>query len=308
MTARDRTLVLLLAGVAILGSFWFVGLKPKRAEQSTLATQLTAERARLQTAEATVAKGLRAKTDYPRDAATVAELGKAVPADDDLASLMYQLDSVARGARVDFQSMGRSAAAASGSPAPAASGSSSTPPAANGSSSTSAGSSSSSSPSSSSSSTPPSTTGSSSGSSPSAGGAAGATTGSGTPAVTTALPPGSTVGTAGLATLPFTFTFKGSFFELQRLLSGVQGFVRTGDGSIAVRGRLLSVDGVSLVAGTNGMSDLEAKIVATTYLSPSTQDPAASTGSTGGNSTGSTGSASSAPPAPTSSAITTGTS
>jgi hypothetical protein len=301
MTARDRTLVLLLAGVAILGSFWFVGLKPKRAEQSTLATQLTAQRARLQTAEATVAKGLRAKTDYPRDAATVAELGKAVPADDDLASLMYQLESVARGARVEFQSMGRSAAAASGSPAPAASGSSSTPPAANGSSSTSAGSSSGSS---SSSPTPPSTTGSSS----SGGSAAGTTTGSGTAAVTTALPPGATVGTAGLATLPFTFTFKGSFFELQRLLSGVHGFVRTGDGSIAVRGRLLSVDGVSLVAGTNGMSDLEAKVVATTYLSPSTQDPAASTGSTGGNSTGSTGSASSAPPAPTSSAITTGTS
>jgi hypothetical protein len=292
MTARDRTLVLLLAGVAILGGFWFAVLKPKHVEQRTLTTQLTAERARLQTAATTVATGLRAKDDYPRDAAAVAELGKAVPADDDLASLMYQLQSVARGARVDFQSMARSTAGTSGSSAPAATGSSSTPPASNGSSSTSTGSSSGSS-----------STAGSSGSSSSAG----ATAGSGTAAVTPALPPGATVGAAGLATLPFTFTFKGSFVQLQRLLSGVQGFVGTRGGSVSVRGRLLSVDGVSLVAGTNGMSDLEAKVVATAYLSPATPDPAASTGSTGGNATG-TGSASSATPAQTSSAITIGTS
>jgi Tfp pilus assembly protein PilO len=242
MTARDRKMLAGIALLAILAGFWFLVVKPKRAEVQALGGQIATQQQRLQTAQSTVAAGVAAKAAYPRNYATVAELGKAVPADDDLASLLYQLDAAADGHHIDFSSINR---ATGGS---ASTGTSST-------------------------------TATTSGSS------------------AAALPPGATVGTAGLATLPFTFAFNGSFADLQRFIAGVQGFVRTSDGKVAVRGRLLTVDGVSLVPGANGLSRLTAKIAATAYLAPSTT-PASGSGA--GSSSGSTAPAA---PAPTSSAI-----
>jgi hypothetical protein len=120
------------------------------------------------------------------------------------------------------------------------------------------------------------------------------------------LPPGATVGTAGLATLPFTFTFKGSFFSLQRFLDHVQDFVRSDGDKLSVRGRLLTVDGLSLTPGAKGLRHIEAKLVATAYLSPAGNGSGDGAGATASGSTtppsGSAGSSATAT-APTSSAI-----
>jgi Tfp pilus assembly protein PilO len=261
MTTRDRKLLLIIAAAAMLAGFWFLALKPKRTEASKLATQIAAQQERLQTAQQTVAQGLRAKADYPRDYATVAQLGTAVPADDDLPSLLYQLDAASRNADVAFDSLVRTSGASSSS-----SSSSSAP--ANG-----------------------------------AGAAAGA--------ASATLPPGATVGTAGLATLPFTFEFTGSYFALQRFVGDVQRFVRADGDKVSVRGRLLTVDGISLVpAGQEqDLSRIEAKLVATAYLSPDAgkakATPDAAAGATG-TAPAPGPSASSAAPAPSSSAITGG--
>jgi len=248
MTARDRTILMVVAALAAVAAFWFLALKPKRAEIGALDGQIATQTQRLQTAQTTVAAGLAAKAAYPRDYATVTELGKALPADDDLPSLLYQLDATSHGTHIEFDSIQR-----------ATSGSSSTP--------------------------------ASSGST---------TSGSSSATSAAALPPGATVGAAGLATLPFAFTFTGSFFDLQRFLAGVQGFVRPTDSGVAVRGRLLTVNGVSLVPGSKGLAHIEAKINATAYLAPSATESAA-TPSTSGS-----GSGTSAAPAPSSSAITGG--
>ena len=227
MTARDRTLLIALAAVATVAAFWFVGLKPKRAEIASLDSQIVTQTERLQTARRTVAAGVAAKADYPRDHATVLELGKALPADDDLPSLLYELDAASRGAHIDFESIKRGAAA--GSPAPTS-----------------------------------------------------ATAPTGTAATSAAaLPPGAVVGTAGLATLPFTFTFRGSFFDLQHFLASVDGFVRSSDAGVAVRGRLLTVNGVSLVPNEAGLARIEANIAATAYIAPQTGSTSAPTPGTG---------------------------
>ena len=256
MTTRDRTILTVVAALAAVAAFWFLALKPKRAEIGALNGQITTQTQRLQTAQTTVAAGLAAKAAYPRDYATVTELGKALPADDDLPSLLYQLDATSHGTHIEFDSIQRATGGSSGTPA----GSGST------------------------------TSGSSS------------TTGAATSAATSAaaLPPGATVGAAGLATLPFTFTFTGSFFDLQHFLAGVQGFVRPTDSGVAVRGRLLTVNGVSLVPGSKGLAHIEAKIAATAYLAPSATQSAA-TPSTSGS-----GSGTSTAPAPSSSALTGG--
>jgi Tfp pilus assembly protein PilO len=289
MTARDRTLILALAGLAVLAGFWFAVLRPKRTEAKALGVDIAAQRQRLQTAEQTVAQGVKAKADYADNYGTLLELGKAVPADDDIPSLVYQLDVASHGADVEFQSLVRSAAQA-----PAASTSSSA-----GSASSSTSSSSGSTSSSGSASPAPGTAAATGGSTGST--APGAATGAAATA-TASLPPGATVGTAGLATLPFTFTFKGSYLDLQRFIAGLQGFVREDDGSVAVRGRLLTIDGVSLTLGTKDLSHLEAKVVATAYLSPAAADPATGTAS------GAPGSPPAGTSVQTSSAITTGTS
>ena len=230
MTTRDRKILLVIALLALLGGFWFFAVKPKRGEAQAIDTKIAAQQQRLQAAEATLADGVRAKAGHARDYAAVTELGKAVPADDELTSLLYQIEATARGAHVDFGSLTRSSGGGSGAPAPASSA--------------------------------PSTSANDST----------AATGS-TPSATTAaaaLPPGAVVGTAGLATLPFAFQFTGSFFQLENLISSVQDFVRVNGNAIAVRGRLLTIDGVSLVPGSRGLSNLEAKLSATAYLAPAT--------------------------------------
>jgi len=72
----------------------------------------------------------QAKATYHGDYATVARLGKAVPAKADVPSLVYQLESAARAAKVDFRSISvqSSTAAAPASP-PAASPPAASPPA-----------------------------------------------------------------------------------------------------------------------------------------------------------------------------------
>jgi Tfp pilus assembly protein PilO len=247
MTTRDRNILLVIGGLALLAAFWFLAIKPKRAEVQTLTGQIATQQSRLATAQATVSSGLAAKAAYPKDYAAVAQLGKALPADDDLPSLLYQLDAESQGKHIDFASITRGASA----------------------------------------------TGAGSSSTPDATGAA--ATGA------SSLPPGATVGTAGLATLPFSFTFTGSFFDLQKFIQGVQDFVRPEGQGIAVRGRLLTIDGVSLVPGGKDLSHLQAKIAATAYLAPSTT-PAATTGTTPSATTPDSG-ATASTAAPTTSAI-----
>jgi len=246
MTTRDRNILLVIGGLALLAAFWLLAIKPKRAEVQTLTGQIATQQSRLATAQATVSSGLAAKAAYPKDYATVAQLGKALPADDDLPSLLYQLDAESHGKHIDFESITRGASAAG-------SGSTSSDP-------------------------------------------------TGAPATgASSLPPGATVGTAGLATLPFSFTFTGSFFDLQKFIQGVQDFVRPEGQGIAVRGRLLTIDGVSLVPGGKDLSHLQAKIAATAYLAPSTT-PAATTGTTPSTTTPDSG-ATASTAAPTTSAI-----
>jgi hypothetical protein len=69
-----------------------------------------------------------------------------------------------------------------------------------------------------------------------------------TQSATAALPPGATVGEAGLNTMPFTFTFQGSFFKLSSFLTKLERYISARRRSVDVRGRLLLVNGISLTA------------------------------------------------------------
>ena len=231
MTARDRIVLVVILVAAGLAGFWFAVLAPKREQVKTLDADIATQQQRLEQAQATQAQAQAAKKRYDGDYATVARLGKAVPVDDNVPSLVYQLESAAQGAKVDFRSLKLNASGGGAptptpapTPAPAASGSST--------------------------------------------GTATAGTPAATQAAAAALPPGASVGPAGFPTMPFTFVFDGSFFSMEKFLRNVDGFTRVRGEQLSVRGRLLSIDGFSLTASRTGFPRVKATLAATAYLLP----------------------------------------
>jgi hypothetical protein len=257
VTSRDRIVGLVVGAVALLGAFWFLALSPKRKDAADLSAKITQAQQRLDTARQSVATATAARKRYDVDYAAVAKLGKAVPADDDVASLVYQLNHVSQDAHIDFRSIKLNSSGAT--PPPAA------PPVAQAAAVASASGDNSSSSSSSTSTTSSSTT-------PPA---------TGVPASQTAaagLPPGSAVGSAGFPTMPFSFVFDGSFFDMEHFFSGIQRFATLNGDQLSVRGRLLTVDGFTLTASRFGFPKVKASINATAYLVP--QDQGATGGAT----------------------------
>lgn len=105
MSARDRIVIGVLAAVVALAGLWFVGLAPKRKAIAAADTKIAAQQQRLTQAQSVLTQGQAAKADYEANATAVARLGKAIPKDDDTASLVFQLESVAKGAKVVFKSI-----------------------------------------------------------------------------------------------------------------------------------------------------------------------------------------------------------
>jgi len=117
VTTRDRTVAMVIGGVVLLAAFWFLALAPKRKDATALNGKIAQAQQRLDSARQQTAAASAARQRYDEDYATVAKLGKAVPADDDVASLVYQINHVSTGSHIDFRSI---KLAASGSPAPVA--------------------------------------------------------------------------------------------------------------------------------------------------------------------------------------------
>jgi hypothetical protein len=251
VTSRDRTVALVVAAVALLGAFWFLALSPKRKDAADLGAKITDAQKRLDTARQSVATATAAQKRYDVDYAAIAKLGKAVPADDDVASLVFQLNHASQDAHIDFRSIKLNS---SGASAPAAA-----PAVAQAAAVASAGGNNSSSTTSTSSSTtpPPSST-------PVAGVPA-------TQSAAAGLPPGSTVGSAGFPTMPFSFVFDGSFFNMEHFFDGIQRFATANGDNLTVRGRLLTVDSFALTASRFGFPKVKASINATAYLVPQSE-------------------------------------
>jgi hypothetical protein len=105
MTATARLLIGLAATIGALLAIWMTALAPKREKAAGLATQITQAEQVRDAALASAATADSARASYDRDYGTVARLGKAVPQNADVPSLVYQLETAARRAKVDFRSV-----------------------------------------------------------------------------------------------------------------------------------------------------------------------------------------------------------
>ena len=105
MKTRDRIAVTFLGLAALTAALWFLALAPKREQAADLTAKVTQAESRLEAASSAAATAEQARASYRRDYATFARLGKATPPKADVASLVYQLESAARDAKVDFRSL-----------------------------------------------------------------------------------------------------------------------------------------------------------------------------------------------------------
>ena len=102
MTRSTRTLL----AIAVIGlsacAFYFLLLAPKREEVAKLDTDIAAKQAEVAQAQSMLRTYEAAKASYKTNYATLARLGKAVPADDDVRSLLVQIEATADNTGVDF--------------------------------------------------------------------------------------------------------------------------------------------------------------------------------------------------------------
>jgi len=239
MTGRDRIVIMVVGVIAVIGAVWVLAVSPERDKASKLTAQVDAAKTQLQTAEGELANAHSAQAQYAAAYTSVVRLGKAVPASQEVPSLMYQVAHASNKKNVEFASI------VSGT-----GGSSSTPTAAAG------------------------------------------------------------VTPAGFTQMPFTFTFNGTFFDLEKLFHRMDRFtVRTTAGGLRVSGRLLTIQGVKLAPKTEGNAKqtstkvpLTGTVTATAYVLPASQGltggatPTSPSGGSG-TATASTGSSSPVPTA-----------
>ena len=192
-------------------------MSPKRSQASTLGTQISSEQSQLTTAEGQVTSGMTARRQFAGQYAQLAKLGEAVPPDDDVPSLIYQVQSAAQATHVSFRGLQltgrrqqlelRARARARQHPT--------------------------------------------------------------TPAPQ--LPPGASVGAAGLPTEQFTVTLTGNYFNLSSFFNRLESFVTSDNGTLTIRGRLMSINAINLVPGPTGFPQITATVSATTYIVPPTE-------------------------------------
>ena len=105
MNPRLRIALGIVAAVGVLAALWIGAVAPKREEAADLGARVEQAEQRRDDATARAIRAEQARATYARDYATVARLGKAVPPTTDVPSLVFQLESAAHGAKVDFRAV-----------------------------------------------------------------------------------------------------------------------------------------------------------------------------------------------------------
>ena len=207
LTARDRMVAVIGVVVAIIVAFWLLAITPRRNQANDLSNQVDQAQSQLDSVRSTLASEQAAKASFSRSYSELTRLGEAVPADDDVPSLLYQIQNAANNAGVDFATIQLTA-----------------------------------------------------------GNGGGTSTSSGTP-----LPPGATVGPAGFPIENFTFNFSGNFFRLSNFFQRLERLVSDQGDFLAVSGRLLTLNSISLTAAQGGFPQINAAVTATAYIVPAAQ-------------------------------------
>jgi Tfp pilus assembly protein PilO len=119
MSSSNRIVVAMLAVVALAIAFWVLLLSPKKSEVAKLEDQAAKVNESLAVHRSEVAQGLAAERRFPAEYQQLVVLGKAVPRDDETASLLVELNRLADRSHVLFQTL-KLSSSGRGGPEPAA--------------------------------------------------------------------------------------------------------------------------------------------------------------------------------------------
>jgi hypothetical protein len=105
MKSTNGLIVAMLAIVLLAGAFWVLALGPKRSEATKLEGQVETLKSSLAQHRQEVAASLVARKQFRVNYQQLVVLGKAVPGDDDTASLLVQVNKIADHAKVKFREL-----------------------------------------------------------------------------------------------------------------------------------------------------------------------------------------------------------
>jgi hypothetical protein len=116
MTARDRIVLIAVGVIAVLGAAWMLVVSPERHKAAGLASTVASAQAQLSGAESQLQNARSAQAQYATAYSAIVGLGKAVPASQEVPSLIFQLEQASNGKHVEFASIaaGSSGGSASG--------------------------------------------------------------------------------------------------------------------------------------------------------------------------------------------------
>jgi Tfp pilus assembly protein PilO len=277
LSDRDKKPLVFIVPIAILVAFWFLLLSPKREEASKAEKDAIAQEERRDAAQAQVDQAQATQTDFAADYGEIVRLGKAIPAQVDMPSLLVQLEAAAEGTGIRFTKIttGERTEVAPAAPAtPPADGSSAstTPADAGGAPAQSApGTAAEAANTAAATSDQRSQAAEQSGVNP-ADAQTSTPTGQGLPvgggAATSTGAANAPVSPAGLETVPLELEFVGDFFNLADFFHDVKRFVRVAGTSVVVGGRLITIESVNYSSDQTVFPKLKAELKATIYLSP----------------------------------------
>jgi Tfp pilus assembly protein PilO len=105
MTGRDRMVLIGIVVLAVIAGGWILVVSPERQKAKTLATEVGTAQAALSTAEGQLSSARAAQSQYAKAYSSVVSLGKAVPASDEVPSLIFELSHATSQRNVDFNSI-----------------------------------------------------------------------------------------------------------------------------------------------------------------------------------------------------------
>ena len=117
MTGRDRIVLIAIVVIAVIAGGWVLIVSPKRDEAKKVEAKVTAAQSELSSAESSLASARSAQAQYASSYAAVVNMGKAVPASQEVASLVYQLEEASNARNVEFNSIISGGGGSSGSSA-----------------------------------------------------------------------------------------------------------------------------------------------------------------------------------------------
>lgn len=105
MNTTNKAVAAILALAVLAGAFWVMLLSPKREETRKLGKEVERLEASLTQHQAEITEAEAARADFPEEYQRLVVVGKAVPGDDDVASLLVQLNRIGERAEGSFREL-----------------------------------------------------------------------------------------------------------------------------------------------------------------------------------------------------------